>query len=296
MVPKSLLAFVHIEKAAGLTLTHILRRNFFMRHLDVRPLYQESKAVFRSADLRTLLKINPIIRSISGHSVKVFSDLESLIPETKHIVLLRDPIKRYVSHYIYILDWRKKSFPFERFLSNEFYANHQTKAIASCADVEVAKEYLSTRFLVVGVVEEFDEFLIRLKKKLEPMNFDPLYTRQNVAVDKVPRREKTSTHILQKYRDAITDRNYLDLQLFQYLHEKILPKQKEDYGPDLQHDLAEFQAMLKYRKPRMMRSYIDYGVRKLYYEPIIGTVRKLSGMPYSRKGEADEFLSQGGMH
>lgn len=274
-----------------MTLNHILRRNFIMRHMEVRQLCQESDGVFRAADLKKTFWLNPFIRSISGHSIRVFSDLEDLVPDVRFITLLRDPIKRYISHYIYIVDWTNKHFPFKKFLSNEVFSNTQTKAISGFMGVDAAKEYLAKRFWLVGIVEKFDEFLVLLRKKLKPIKFDPLYTRQNVSWEKVPERKETAALILEKYRDEIIERNQLDLQLFQHVHDRILPIQQDDYGSDLQQDLTEFQSALRRCNPGTRRSYIDYAVRKLYYDPLIGIMRKLNGLPYSRRREAYNIWS-----
>ncbi|HMU91316.1 MAG TPA: hypothetical protein PKC33_11515, partial [Pseudomonadales bacterium] len=70
-----LLAFVHIEKAAGTTFIHILRRNFFLRYLDVRPYGIESGGLFLSGDLRISTRILPGLKCFSGHAVTPYSDL-----------------------------------------------------------------------------------------------------------------------------------------------------------------------------------------------------------------------------
>jgi hypothetical protein len=281
--PKSLLAFVHLHKTAGTTLNHILRRNFFMRYLDVRPLTKCSNGVFRAYDLKKTLRINPAIRCISGHSVKAFSDLESMVPDIKYITLLRDPIKRCVSDYLFGLYFKKieeKDRPFKVYLAEQRTRDYQTKAIAGNTDLAAAKEILTRRFWIVGITEDFDEFLIQLRKKLELVKFDPLYTRQNVASNKKIRRKETAEQLLKKHRDEIVEMNRLDMKLYEYVQKEILPKQRAKYGPELQKAVADFKLLLQRRKPRMMRSYLDYAVRKFYYDPIIGLIRKMNGLPY----------------
>lgn len=53
--------------------------------------------------------------------------------------------------------------------------NRQTRAIAGSEDVSLAKKMILRRFLLVGIVEEFDGVLILLKRKLEPFKFRPGY-------------------------------------------------------------------------------------------------------------------------
>ena len=63
-----MLAFVHIKKTAGTTLTAILRRNFGTRHLDTRlHLYED---LFLADDLRRALKLYRRLDCIAGHHVR----------------------------------------------------------------------------------------------------------------------------------------------------------------------------------------------------------------------------------
>ncbi|MHA1381409.1 MAG: hypothetical protein ACTSRG_23830 [Candidatus Helarchaeota archaeon] len=84
---KFLLAFAHIEHTAGLTLRHILRRNFFMSCFDARPFSKDSQGIFSDYDFKKALNLNPFIRCICGHSVKVHSDLSINFPGIKFMAL-----------------------------------------------------------------------------------------------------------------------------------------------------------------------------------------------------------------
>ena len=95
---KKVLAFVHIEKAAGQTFTRILENNYVCRHCRVTPLKKEHHGVFTADAMRTVFRINPFVEAISGHSVRPCSDLKSLLPKVRYVTLMRDPMKRYISH------------------------------------------------------------------------------------------------------------------------------------------------------------------------------------------------------
>jgi hypothetical protein len=286
-----LLAFVHIEKAAGTTLYHILRRNFFMRHLEVRPFVQESDMIFRASDLKRSFWLNPFLRSIGGHSVKAFSDLETVVKDIKYITLLRDPNTRYVSHYFHQMSMKKTHIHFRDFLKNDEHSNFQTTSLsignfrekrrACSADLEKSKKLLSERFLLAGVVEKFDEFLIQLKRLLRPKRFDPRYSRQNVSRTDDRLGKETPLNILTTYNDEISERNQLDLELYEYVFCRLLPRQRAEYGSSLHADVNDFQQTLRNSKQRMLNSYIDYAIRHCYYDPLIGVQRLWHGLPYS---------------
>ncbi len=112
---KDIVAFVHIEKAAGASLVGILRRKFIFRLCEVRPLEQASGKEFTAEDMRKTLAVNPFAVAITGHAVKPFTDLQDYYKGIEYITLLRDPVKRYVSHYQYWIEKMGKSLHFEEF-------------------------------------------------------------------------------------------------------------------------------------------------------------------------------------
>ncbi len=135
-----MLAFIHIEKAACQTFTRILENNYVLRSCRVAPLNKEHRGVFKWADLKMLLRINPFIYAFAGHSVVPYSDFDKHLPNIKYITILRDPIQRYISHYQYWLQDLKTQISFEKFMSLEDLKDFQTKKIAGSADLCAAKE------------------------------------------------------------------------------------------------------------------------------------------------------------
>lgn len=275
MIKRKLLAFVHMERAAGTTLNYILRRNFLLRHVDVRPLSAKSNRTFRPRDLARTLRINPALICISGHSVVPWSGLETVAPNIEYITMLRDPVARYVSHYMYWIEKKKMEIDFEKFLDIEQLHNLQTKRIAGSADIDKAKECLKNKFLAVGVLHKYDEFLMILSKKLRLTGFDSRYIRRNAS-----KAAGTKNRLAETYQDQITRRNELDIALYDWVCEHILPAQEQMYGPDLEEDLKKFVAARTETHPCMAKSYIDYVGRKIYFNPAIGLRRILGGLPY----------------
>lgn len=269
-----LLAFVHIEKAAGTTLIYLLRRNFLFRHADVRPLHPRSNDTFCAADLRVYQRLNPFLRSIAGHAVRPCADLDKVAPDIRYITLLRDPIRRYLSHYRYWVQVLKKDWSFERFLDHEPTHDFQTRKIAGTADVRVAVEILATRFFLVGVVEQFDAFVAQLNVKLRPFVFSPDYISRNVgSEDDAPLRE-----LSERFADRIAANNSKDLQLYRTVADDLLP------GTQLRLPTAGGVHTRRGVSGHRFRGtspalIADALFRKLYYEPITGMIRWVHGMP-----------------
>src|SRR5688572_9379809 len=169
------IAFVHIEKAAGTTFIHILRRNFFLRYLDVRPYSPISNGIFTARDLELSLRVNPCLYAFGGHAVRPLGDLCVDFPNIRFVTILRDPVRRYISQYLYGNAVLKLNLTFDQFLSDERTHNFQVRKIAGQADLALAKRVLDERFLTVGLLEKFDQFLSRLSARLHPELFNCVY-------------------------------------------------------------------------------------------------------------------------
>lgn len=264
-----LFAFVHIEKAAGTTLIHVLRRNFFCGYVDVRPLNSSSKGFFLSDDLKKYLYINPFLKCLGGHSV---SPAHLAYDEKKILffTVLRDPVRRYVSQFRYLVAINRLPNDFEKFLKDSSYHDFQTKKIAGTADVEKAKMLLG-HMLEVGIVEDFDDFLIRLKHSLSPyLDFDPSFNIKNTNT-----KISNDQQIISQYKDVICENNAQDQELYRHVRDCLIPERKKHLGPEFEQKVKTNNVTSKnyYLKPAM-----DYSLRKFYYAPVSGFIRACSGL------------------
>lgn len=274
---RKILAFVHLQKAAGTTLIHLLRLNFFLRYCDVRVLYKDSNKVFQAKDMRKVLAINPFTRCIAGHAVKPYGTLSEEFPNVQFITLLREPIQRYLSQYQYKVEKMGHDLTFEEFMEDKESFNKQTRQLTGSENLNLAKDYLANRFLLVGTVDEFDAFLILLKRKLEPYRFKAGYKVQNIGRQWSPVRRRLMENY-DIYFHKIEERNHLDIELYNYVKNELLPIFKSEYGPDFEEDLAEFKRKGKKYSHNFLR-YLDYVLRKYYYDPIFRAIRRRNGLP-----------------
>lgn len=183
-----MLAFVHIYKTAGTTLTGILRRNFSARHFDTR-LIQERPALL-AWQLRRAMLLYPRIVSIAGHAVRPHTDLKSAFPELRFYTFLRDPRSRLVSAFLFTRgisirkgEWRPAT---DREIEDSFVSWIARPRNDYCAilapergDLVSALEAIETRIDFVGLVEHFDESLALLRNWIGEPDFDPVYRRLN---------------------------------------------------------------------------------------------------------------------
>ena len=270
-----MLAFVHIEKTAGTTLIHILRKNFFLRHMDVRPLSATGGRELTARDMRICQRLNPFVASIAGHAVRTYSDLDTWRDDIRYITVLRDPVKRYLSQFHYWNAQLKKNVDFRAFLDDDKTANYQTRQIAGVDDIALAREVLTTKFFTVGIVENFDEFLVVLTHKMAPMRFDPSYVVQNEGRPAGP----PSEDLLARYGDEIRARNASDIELYRHACEAVLPAQRRAHGPTLEADIEALHRRNAQATDGGLLAYVDYFKRKVYDEPVTNLIRRANGLP-----------------
>lgn len=89
------LAFVHIEKAAGMSIHKTLKQAFGGRYLVVEapPGQDGAKYAFDATACRRLRFLYPQLSGVGGHWVRPFSDLKDALPDLGYWTILRDPVK-----------------------------------------------------------------------------------------------------------------------------------------------------------------------------------------------------------
>lgn len=269
-----MLAFVHIEKTAGTSLIHILRHNYFLRYVDVRPFDKESLGLFTIKDYSKIRRVNPFLQAVGGHSIVPYNGMEQVESDINYITLLRDPIKRYISQYRHWVEKKHLDISVEQFMEHEDLWNFQTRKLVGNEDLEAAKSCLREKFITVGTVERFDEFLVLLRRAVGWDCFDIRYSIQNTAKDRF-----AMEGIMQQWGDEIRRRNEIDISLYAFILNELIPEQRASYGKGFDVDLEEFKA-INNAGPKMIKRNIDYLARKLYIEPFTGGLRMLGGLPY----------------
>lgn len=264
-----MLAFIHIHKAAGTTIHHVLRSTFGSAHCDLEPWdaptppLEQWQVPVSANDLYKLKKIYPNLKSIAGHSVHPYSDLELECTAIRYFTFMREPVSMGASLYQYVIENRGKSWSFEEWMQKESTQNRQTKMIAGSKDVNKAIEIIEEKNIFIGLSEQFDESMILLQSQLAP-ELNLAYVRKNVA----------STNSLAKEillddckRQMLVDANQADIELHNYIKTEVYPRQQSLYGEQqLQEAVSNYQVdagQFNFRNARL-----SYGKLHMIYRPL----------------------------
>jgi hypothetical protein len=183
------------------------------------------------------------LRGIAGHNVKPCSDLECECPEIRYFTWLRDPVKRYLSHF----KNRSRAYTredFERWADAAWTHDWQTKMIAGEASAQKAIDLLATRVGFVGLTETFDESLLQLGQWLNEPGFRPEYQPVNQLAGKQRARDATRERAdldyleLPEVRERLRAINARDQQVYDFAVREFATRQRDAYRGDLATDVA----------------------------------------------------------
>ena len=272
---REILAFCHIEKAAGTSLIHVLRQKYSTGYVDARPLTRGRSAFFGRADFEILKKLRPGLVCIGGHAVVPHSDLMDAKARIRFITLLREPVSRVVSHYRFWVERMGSKFGPEEFLQHPVASNFQVRKIAGTNNVAKAIDVIRQHFVMVGTIEEFDEFLLLLAGQLSAPSSEMLYQSRNIADD------KRATDLPVEFHERVAELNKLDRELYSWVRSELVPGYIRQYGSAFSEDLINFKQLQEKQNAHPVNSLAVDIVRNVYVKPLTGLIRVWNGIPYS---------------
>ncbi len=246
---KAKLFFLHIPKTAGTTLHSIIIRNYTKDNL-----YTWNAIRFPNALLELDKNKREKISVFKGHFPYGVHTLLTQ-QDIAYFTLLRNPTDRVISHYNQLIrspnhhfyqEWAKHQYTLLQLLENGklIYLNNMMVRMISGklnepwdeindAHLHLAIQNLEMHFPIVGIQEQFDEFLLLLCQQYG-WRF-PYYRKQQVL-------KKTSASYIpdENTRLAIKQHNQLDEKLYAYVQERF-NKQLIDAGPDFPKKVIRFK-------------------------------------------------------
>ena len=245
--------FLHIPKAAGSTLRSIIRRQYSdsqVHAVSSVPDLQQSISQFRNLPKSQRAEI----RCLMGHGS--YGLHEELSGSTEYITMFRRPVSRVISNYYYVRhspehrlyeEVTESEMSLHEYVSsgvNAVLNNHMVRDVTGTKSgkpdektLQEAKSNLNEKFGVVGLVEQFDESLLLMKRRHGWS--DVSYRKRNVTSSR-PRKEDLPATLIRE----IKERNHLDIELYQYAARE-LNRELQQIQLDLELRLLRLQCWLR---------------------------------------------------
>lgn len=234
------LCFIHIEKAGGITLHNLFHRQYFgyvSPHAHKR--FGNPWTAGHVALLQQLLPFK--MTGIGGHRMRAFLDYESVVQKPVfYFTMMRDPIARYLSH----LNWQKNlmnmGWTIESFTEEPYNDNWQAYRIAGERNLDKAKDIMTKKFGLIGMVEKYDETMLLLKAAMGDPDADFRYEEANIKHynGQAYRFDQLSAAMQEK----VIANNAIDIELYRFLKEELYPQYISRYAGDIRADLAAYQS------------------------------------------------------
>ncbi len=262
-------AFIHIPKTAGSTFRHILRLSFGPRHCDIKaPMGKRaSHGWIDAADLRRSRRVYPWLDGVAGHRVTCFAGLQNGAPGVRFVTFLRDPHKRFLSHFQHHQRGRGTPSTREDFLAfcaDPRWRNVQTRWIGGSEDPATALAAIDRNRVFVGLTEDFDTSLVLFRAWLGHPRLNIHYAPRNRA----PNPATLDARADPELAAALEEANRSDVLLYRHAVDKVFPRQVAAYRGDLARDVARFRELnrghVDRREPAWARLKRNY-----FYKPLL---------------------------
>jgi len=263
-----MLAFIHVAKTGGQTIETLLESSFGVSHMPavLRPDAGSAQPddadyvvpKYGPDDLRQLKRLCPFLRSVGGHGIALWSDLQEVGP-TRYWAFVREPLRRGASHFQYHVGNDQPDLQWQRWVDWPVHHNHQLKMFSRGADVLEAVTAIEKNEVFVGLTERFDESLL-VFKKLFAQDLNIAYRRTNTARD-----NRLAEQLLQDPESRLQlEQMYGDeAPFYEWVAQEYYPRFRAAYGPGLERDLEEFRR----RRDRVNR--LNIRLSRLYFRLLV---------------------------
>ena len=168
---------VHVPKAGGSTLRHLMCRNFGDNYYNSISLLETRQ--YSRVDVREIVRCHPQYKCISDHKFSLDLPYQSQIVNIMAFSYVRDPVERFVSRYFFHRHFEEVNCIAQRMSFREFanaelieqHAHPQTNSqihFLTCGrsteDVSLIENSLATGRAFLFPIERFDESCICFEK------------------------------------------------------------------------------------------------------------------------------------
>lgn len=248
--PHNTLVFIHIPKAAGMTMRHVVARQFIGQPQYMFSI-QNTYTVERFLELPE--EQRAALRYVGGH---LKYGLHRWIPApVSYITMLRHPYDHLISYYHFFASKKRvKGRTFEEFIQQEHLHSYQldyivgyddepgedgkwgsqrNRQLPTAAKLEIAERHLRQHFAAVGLVERFDESLLVMRQRLGWSNVHYIWKHYNTQRPRDAAQTAAYHALIDQYATP-------DLQLYR-LAERLFDEHVAAYRGDLAADLERYR-------------------------------------------------------
>lgn len=270
-----------MERAGGTTFHKWLQR-VFPTYVALQPWHfwtNEPANSISAQELGLLVRAVPGVAGVGGHLVRSYLDYEGAVGRrVLYLTFLRDPVKRYLSHFNYQRNRVGVPWTLEQFLDEPRMCDLQTTRLAGRRDLDAAKRALDHTLGLVGLTDRYDETLLLFRAAMGLPKLDLRYQRRNATrPDEEVVRFDELEPVLQ---ERVLEANALDAELLRHAREVVFPAQLQRYPGDMSADLAQLRASLEgfeVSRRAEARRKATYGLLTLLVEPAVHRVAALRG-------------------
>lgn len=265
---REILAFCHIIKCSGTTLSSILRRNLGFKQLSALP--KPGNSIYGEKEFTRDLSIFPFTNSITGHGLRPYIHYGKRDCDLAWYSWFRDPLARLVSGYQHSIEKGRRSVSFEDWLKEPNHRNLQVYFMTGSEDdLAGAKEIVLSRMKFVGLVERFDESLLLFKDRLGLTDFNLDYVRPNNTA-KSSQSKLEIFELTEKYSDLVEQNISVDQELYDWFLSAVYPGYIHDYGEArLEQDFQRTFRRAPVPVREKLREASNNLMRRAIYSPLV---------------------------